>query len=211
MTRSMKDRTLALAGIFQAAGLVQTTARFGNADIAAVRASLASALLIDADSVEQIFGGISGVVVGLHTLIERLDRSSQTRDLEITRYVIGLMHLERKLNSSSEMLEALRNRITAIASQPDGFSDSHADLVTALAQLYQDTISTLTPRIIVRGEPQLLADPAIASQIRALLLAGMRATVLWRQCGGTRFQLLWSRSAILEQARLLLQTTGSAY
>jgi high frequency lysogenization protein len=65
----------------------------------------------------------------------------------------------------------------------------------------------LTPRIMVRGEPRLLADPSIASQIRALLLAGLRATVLWRQCGGTRLQLLWSRRPILEQARLLLQTT----
>jgi high frequency lysogenization protein len=210
MSQPMKDRTLALAGIFQAAGLVQTTARFGNADIAAMRASLESVFLIDADSVEQIFGGISGVTAGLQTLIERLDRSSQTRDPEVTRYVIGLMHLERRLMRRSEMLEALRNRLTVIASQADPFPDSQADLITALAQLYQDTISTLRPRIIVRGEPHLLADAAIASQIRALLLAGMRATVLWRQCGGSRFQLLWSRSLILEQARLLLQTAGSA-
>jgi high frequency lysogenization protein len=211
MIHSIKDRTLALAGIFQAAGLVQTTARFGNADVAAVRASLESVLRVDADSVEQVFGGMSGVVAGLRILIERLDRSSRTRDLEVTRYVIGLMHLERKLLRRPEMLEALGKGISAIASQTHAFSDAQADLATALGQLYQDTLSTVTPRIIVHGEPKLLADPVIASQIRALLLAGIRATVLWRQCGGTRFQLLWSRSTILEQARVLLQTAGSAY
>ena len=207
MSDSLEDRTLALAGLFQAAGLVQTTARFGNADIAALRASLRSVLFIDADSVEQIFGGVAGVVAGLHTLIEGLDRSSQPRDLEVTGYVIGLMHLERKLAHRAEMRETLGQGIGTIASQTHDGSDSQADLITALAQLYQNTISTLTPRIMVRGEPRLLADPAIASQIRALLLAGLRATVLWRQCGGARLQLLWSRRPILEQARLLLQTT----
>jgi high frequency lysogenization protein len=41
--------------------------------------------------------------------------------------------------------------------------------------------------------------------IRALLLGGMRAAVLWRQCGGNRLQLLLRRKALLRACRELLE------
>ena len=63
------------------------------------------------------------------------------------------------------------------------------------------TVSTLGPRIIVRGDPALLARPESANRIRALLLAGIRAAVLWRQCGGTRVGLILGRRRLLEAAR----------
>ena len=46
---------------------------------------------------------------------------------------------------------------------------------------------------MVSGEPHHLSDPKNANKIRALLLAGMRSAVLWRQLGGNRLQLLLAR------------------
>jgi high frequency lysogenization protein len=37
------------------------------------------------------------------------------------------------------------------------------------------------------------------------LLAGIRSAVLWRQLGGTRFQLLFSRKRIVSDAEELLE------
>ncbi|MEH6454630.1 MAG: DUF489 family protein, partial [Psychromonas sp.] len=42
-------------------------------------------------------------------------------------------------------------------------------------------------------------------KIRALLLAGVRAAVLWRQIGGKRRQLIFSRKAMLHQTKQNLQ------
>jgi len=37
-----------------------------------------------------------------------------------------------------------------------------------------------------------------------LLLAGIRATLLWRQCGGSRWKLLFFRKKIQDEAKFLL-------
>lgn len=206
MAHTLTDRTLSLAGVFQAATLVQTSARFGNADIAALAASLNSVLFVDADDVAQVFNGPAGVSTGLHALTERLGSSTKSRDLEVTRYVIAMMHLERKFVRDPRMAERVRRGIADIKANPQSASVRGGTLVSDLAQLYQDTLSNLTPRIIVHGEPTLLANPAIASQARALLFAGIRAVVLWRQCGGGRLQLLFTRKQIVNEAKRLLNT-----
>ena len=77
-----------------------------------------------------------------------------------------------------------------------------------LARLYQRHISPAPPPILVKGEPLYLQNPTIADDIRACLLAGLRAVVLWRQCGGKRWQVLLGRRRLADTARSLLQGTG---
>ena len=57
---------------------------------------------------------------------------------------------------------------------------------------------------MVRGEPEYLSQAGNANRIRALLLSGIRAAVLWRQLGGNRLRLLFSRSRIVRCAHGLL-------
>jgi high frequency lysogenization protein len=206
------DRTLALAGIFQAARLTQQLAREGRCDPAAFRASLQSILRIDAPDTMSVFGGIGGVAEGLEVLGERLGSGHAPLDYELARYVINLMQLERALAKQPDMLEAIRRGIEAAESQmkffgndeePDGV---HPRLVEKLAELYSQTLSTLSPRILVNGEHGYLANPLIAAKVRAALLAGIRAAVLWRQLGGQRWQLLFMRSRIIGAARFLRES-----
>jgi len=51
--------------------------------------------------------------------------------------------------------------------------------------------------VLVKGNSQTLAQPDTAALVRALLLAGTRSAVLWRQCGGSRWRLLFERRALL--------------
>ncbi|MCW9047867.1 MAG: DUF489 family protein, partial [Gammaproteobacteria bacterium] len=44
-----------------------------------------------------------------------------------------------------------------------------------------------------------------ANKVRALLFAAVRSAVLWRQCGGSRWQLLLSRKKYIESAARLLK------
>ena len=50
-----------------------------------------------------------------------------------------------------------------------------------------------------------LIGALIAAKVRATLLAGIRSAVLWRQSGGNRWQLIFGRRKIIEQAGRLLK------
>jgi high frequency lysogenization protein len=59
---------------------------------------------------------------------------------------------------------------------------------------------------MVAGEQRHLSDPENADRIRAVLLAGIRSAVLWRQCGGVRWKLLFHRGRLQQEARRLLKS-----
>jgi high frequency lysogenization protein len=75
-----------------------------------------------------------------------------------------------------------------------------------IADLYQETISTMGPRIMVQGNPDYLQMADNSARIRALLMAGIRACVLWRQAGGNRFNLLFGRKGLASETRRLLES-----
>ena len=211
MAGSFHDQVLALAGIFQSACLVQQLAREGHTDSAALRASIQSILALDAPDVETIYGSARGVHLGLELLHTKLTGKTKSADMEMARYVVALVQLENSLRRRPTMLDDIRQGIDTARAQMKFFeSDAPADgvhplLMEKLAQLYSQTISTLTPRIMVSGEHGHLSNPAIAAKVRAALLAGIRSAVLWRQLGGRRWQLLFSRGKIARTAAELLE------
>ncbi len=66
------------------------------------------------------------------------------------------------------------------------------------AAVRTDTISHLKPRVMVQGNPHYLGQAGVVAEIRALLLAAVRAAVLWRQLGGSYWDFLFSRKAMIE-------------
>jgi high frequency lysogenization protein len=203
MIHSKYDQTLALAGIYQAASLVKQIANTGKANTAHIESSLETLFRFDAESVEQVYGSIAGVSHGIKILHQHLvDRSS--RDLEVTKYALSLIMLEKKLSDTPAMLDEISERLNKIESQFDFFSLSHENTFAKLGQIYKDTISTLGPKIIVTGEQPYLSSESNASKVRALLLAGIRSAVLWRQCGGSRWQFLFGRKAYITECENIL-------
>ena len=57
---------------------------------------------------------------------------------------------------------------------------------------------------MVNGEQNFVSNATNANKIRALLLAAIRSAVLWRQCGGTRWQMLFQRKAILAETQKIV-------
>lgn len=203
--RTDNERLIALAGIYQAAYLTQQVARRGMADTEALEASIYSLFQTDAESVAAVYGGPEGVASGLQHLCNQLASLNQ-KDIEITRYVLSLIQLERKLSNNREMLQHIGDGIKTVSGRLDHFSMLHENIMTQLANLYAETISTLQPRIMVNGEPAHLENSDNTNKIRALLLSGIRAAMLWRQCGGTRLQVLLGRRRLLRQAHELLDS-----
>jgi len=212
MNTPLMDQTLALAAIFQAARLTQQLARDGRCEGAAFGTSVRSILKINAPGTEEIYGGVAGVVLGLRILRDKLTGKTEANDVEIARYVISLIHLANQLRQREPMQEEIRRGIETAESQMKFFEAGvesetvHPKLVEKLAELYTQTISTLSPRIIVNGEQGHLANLQVAAKVRAALLAGIRSAFLWRQLGGNRWQLLFSRRKITAEAERILKT-----
>jgi high frequency lysogenization protein len=211
MNMPYTDRTLALAGLFQAARLAQQLAREGRAEPGAFAASIQSLMLIDAPSTDAVYGGARGVTTGLEQLRSKLTGNTQANDAELARYVIAMIHLEGQLRRQTDMQEVIRRGIEAAREQMKFFEATendetvHPRLVEKLAELYTQTISTLSPRIMVNGEHGHLSNPLIAAKVRAVLFAGIRAAFLWHQLGGNRWQLLFSRRKIAVEAGNILE------
>lgn len=200
------NRALAFAGMLQALQLVQQVAHGKPRDLDSVQASLRSILALDADTVDGVYGGIEGVRAGLRLLKPQLLGGAGRPDQELNRYLVVLLHLERKLSKRADLLERLRIGIEHTRRQLEHFDITHASVVAGLADTYTDTVSTLNPRIMINGDPERLRDSTVANQIRALLLAAMRSAVLWRQCGGTRLGLLFGRRRLVQVADKLLRS-----
>lgn len=204
-----RDRTLAIAGVFQAAHLVHELAHHGRCDSESARHSTDSLFEFDPETVEAVYGGLEGVETGLRVLLAQLEEPAQ-RNLEVTRYVIALIHHGNKLLQDRQRFEALGHDLEELAEKSSLFGTEGFSRNAQLAHLYQQYISPVEPKIMVRGEPMYLQNPQIAEQIRGLLLAGIRAAVMWRQCHGRRWHLLIRRRRTAEIIRELLDTLPSA-
>jgi len=198
-----EGRVIALAGLFQALALVRALATRGSCDAAAARHSTASVFRIDADSPIDVFGGIGNLRLGLETLVAQLGEGGK-RDLALTRMAIQVLRLERTLNRHSETLRALRTGLGGMRGLAGQVESAQADASARLAELYAQTMSRLQPRIMVEGNPTYLQQTVQVNQIRALLLAAVRAAVLWRQLGGSQLRLLFRRRQYAMLARGLL-------
>ncbi|MCB1735487.1 MAG: high frequency lysogenization protein HflD [Gammaproteobacteria bacterium] len=203
---TLEHRTLALAGIYQAASLVDQIARRGDTVESEMATLIGSVFRQESESVVAIYAGDNlpahvALQRGLRTMLEAI---STGKHREITRYAMTLVQLEGKLGKHVSLLDRIGSGISDSADQVRYFGMTHENVLARLADLYVNTISTLSPRINVFGEPVHLENVRNKNAIRALLLAGMRSAVLWRQCGGSRWRLLFERRALINTATAML-------
>ena len=200
MNEQLINRTMAFAGILQAIAQVQHLARHGELDNAELAASLNTILVTNPDNTPDVYQDKIVLQKGYKLILNQLGDSSQ-KDVEITRYLVGVLALERKLVRSNSGLGMLAERINQVNRQLHHFAITDEQVVANLASIYSDIISNLGPKIQISGNPVCLQRPIIQQKIRALLLAAMRSAVLWRQLGGKRRHLVFARKAIVDTAK----------
>lgn len=205
MESNTQNRAIALAAIFQCVDGVIQIAQKGQVDQALFKTCINSVLENNADSAVGLYGSLNNLKTGLKSMLYQLGSGQLTpdgkqKDMEATRYVLGLLHLEKKLHNNPAAFKELLTGIEDTQKKLEFFDANHENIVSALADLYANKISTIGPKIMVKGEQSHLANPKNASKIRALLLAGIRAAVLWRQAGGNRWKLLLERGKLQRQA-----------
>ena len=205
---AMQDRIIALSAVIQAAKLVQNIALKGQADQADMLPLLNSLVMDSAPSTEALYGGIGQLKTGIKELNSQLSKQQDRQEMSVLRYVIAVLHLEQQLAKQPEMLATINQLIEQVPTQIEYFGSITAPQVIArFADIYQRTISELSPRIQVQGDPTFLQQADNVNKVRALLLSAIRAAMVWRQKGGRRWHFLFQSRKILNTAEALYSAT----
>jgi high frequency lysogenization protein len=195
--------------------MVQQIARTGMYEQGAFEASIKSIFTLDSATPEGAYEGIDNIGYGARVLLNQLgpkkpdSADARTKEIEVTKYVIGVLVLERKLIKRNDLLNIITKGVEKATAQLEHFPITHDNVIANLADIYTQTISTLQPRIMVNGEQNFVSNTNNANKIRALLLSAIRSAVLWRQCGGTRWQMLFNRKSILTETQKILDEISS--
>ena len=205
MSHSPHDQTIALAAIIQSAYLVDKIATTGSAPDEQIAPLLNSLFAFDADSASDIYGGLANIQPGLELISTIIIGGAAAGQSAPIRYALGILFLQSKLNKEPELATILSDRLQHTATKKEYFSNNTNDIAHSVAAIYQDTISTFNYRLRINGEAKYLQVNQNADMIRALLLAGVRAAVLWRQSGGRRWQLFFGRKRLARSVKELLE------
>ena len=209
MESNTKNRAIALAALFQCIDGVNQIANTGKVDDILYDTCIDSILKENASDAIDLYGSLENLKIGFTSMLYQLGSGQLTpdgkpKDLEATRYALGLLHLEKKLHNNPAVFKDVIKGIQDTQKKLEFFDKEHENITASLANIYANTISNIGPKIMVKGDQTHLANPKNASKIRALLLAGIRAALLWRQAGGNRWKLLLERGKLQKQADTFL-------
>ncbi|HIP08071.1 MAG TPA: DUF489 family protein [Mariprofundaceae bacterium] len=119
----------------------------------------------------------------------------------------ALIALEKKLAKQPRHLEHIAQGLQRVERQIKYFNDPyHGNIISAIAQLYGETVSQMTPQVIVRGKTEHLT-PANKEKIRCLLFSGIRAAWIWRINDGNTFRLIFGRKKLIRELENICLTS----
>lgn len=200
LERSQRSQTIALSAICQSAQIIQQLAKGQDYDKANFATLISGIMITSPQTVFDVYPEMEDVTNGCDLLIHQLSGQTTTKDVEVTRYIAGIMALSKRLLRSSSALERLSVSLDNIERRLEHFELTSPSVVQNFADTYREVISPLGQKIQVVGNPEILKHPDVQNKVRALLLAGVRAAVLWRQLGGQRRQFIFNRQRILQDA-----------
>ncbi|GAA0288395.1 high frequency lysogenization protein HflD [Psychrosphaera haliotis] len=196
----MRNQTIAMAALCEAALLIQQVSKGQAFDSQAVATLVGGIMNTAPENVDQVYPNLASLKQGSYLLVHQLSGQATSKDVEVTRYLAGMMSLSKKLLNNQTALTGLSTSLKEVERRLEHFDITDSSIIGNFADIYSKNISPIGQKIKVIGTPQNLKQPIIQNQVRALLLAGVRAAVLWRQMGGKRRQFIFSRNKILKSA-----------
>ena len=148
---TMEQQVVALAGVAQAARIVDQISKTGTYPLEFLEPSIHSLFKFDTDSVEEIFGGLPGAKLGLQNLSAMLANRQGEESRDVVRYVFNILYLERKFSGNNEMMSVVRSRLEHASYNAEHFAGHVDDVCHSVSGIYQDTLSRLKFRIKVNG------------------------------------------------------------
>ena len=220
-----QNRALALAGVFQATQLTHMTAITGQQSIGEtgnfyfeqlIKASLNIRPALNTSSQTlDFFNQLGDIALGLKTLESSINQPfSTTPKSKIPKmpsaklpmsYAMALLQLEKKVYGNPEYVAIIEKSQQKILRQLSFFDNNymHPSIIANLAQAYVDTAGQINPRILVRGNAESFKDPNHTNRIRASLFTGLQLAHLWRQLGGSSWNMIFSKRKLLQDIQTL--------
>jgi len=195
--------TIALAGIVQAISLVRELAQTGKINEDAFQASVQSIFATHPENTAHVYGDLMHLQLGLEQLAQLFSPKSATSRLMI-RQILSVLRLQKKISRSSKAIDLLTQRVQQAKKQAEYFSMTHTNVLANLGDTYLNLINTFHFRFFIMGNQRFLGIRENVDKIRTLLLAAIRAAVLWRQNGGSRLQFIFSSKQIKASIEKLL-------
>ncbi len=201
-----RDQMLALAGVMQAAQQVNRIARTGEWDDAVLNTAILSLFETEPRTVEDVFGGRSGISPGLRFLQQFFRRQIAPEDAPMSDYVVVILALAKQVLKRDDLFTTIANRIGRLKPRYPEPKFDDDELINDLATLYVDTLGSLPIRAHIKGHQLYLTQDRLVKRIRTLLFAGIRSAILWRQVGGSQFKLVLTNRR--RMARLIDKILG---
>lgn len=193
MNSRLQEQSLALAGVAQFALYAHELATEGHDRPARMDIARRIILHTGTDEVMTLYGDLSTVNDGMAFLKGQLrGRNAEPQTARVAQYMGQLLRLAGRLrrdNNAQQQLWGVIERAQLVDTD---------DVDIILADGYQTVISPMKPRIMLRGQPGYLENPALQARARTLLMAGIRCGYAWRQYGGHFTTLLLRRKTLLQ-------------
>lgn len=215
MASNIFCETIALAALFQSAVQIQAIARYGTVNEHAIAPLMRALIITDPDEVTDVYDP-QRLTPGLNNLISCLSTrdSESPAKAELKKIASNMMLLENNLNKQkvvfdklSNQVDNLRLEVLRLHSDYETANDNiilDYDIIKKYSKIYSDLISPNFPKLIIYGEEQFLRRTELQEMIRALLLAGIRACVLWYQVGGRSYSFRFKTKEFIAGAQSIL-------
>ncbi len=215
MANNIYSETLALAALFQSAAQIQRVARTGSVDEHTIAPLMRALVITEPDAIEDIYNP-KRLESGLNQLLTSLypKEAAQPKNAELIKIAFSILGLVSNLEKQDMIYSQLDREVDSLRSNvllmhPDYETEEDNilmdyDVIKLYSGIYSNLISPNFPKLIIYGEEHYLRRTELQEMIRALLLSGIRASILWHQVGGKRYSLMFRYKDIIECARNVL-------
>lgn len=193
---NFSHQVLALAASCQALYFASHIALTGEYEESACRVLLDAIYALDTPSTTVLYPA-DQLPIGLQWLSALLSKRHRlsVNQQSMLKYLLRLNALAKKIQQDKALNKALHQRLHQAVMQRPFFEAEPDRALTQLSQLYLWLAQRVKSEFRMLGQAKYLHNHQHVNHIRALLLAALRAIVLWRQLGGNLWQLWWQRQA----------------
>lgn len=203
--KSIHAQVIAFASILQSLQAVDDLANKGTCNTFTLETCLDSLLQTKVTNMDLIYPNLLGLKPGLILLNHQMSESFNKDDLQIAKYLTSILHLAKKLPNYPDYSAVIQTGIIKAAELKDDYPVTHENMQARLAGIYSDSISLIPPKLLIKGDQGVLQNVTTVNKIRALLLSALRNALLWKQFGGSKWALLFSRKKYYVEVQALLK------
>ena len=196
LTKISDDYIMALSALIQSAFFVEKIATSSKEIDNDVKILLESIYKTETFSAENIYGHKRNLSIGQNVLKNILNGNNEIYLMNTQKYALSIILIQKNISKIKDLQDLIRKKIDNY-NENSMMATNFEDLISYSERIYTEYIAIIRPRVIISGKKEFLE--ANSSLIRALLLSGIRAAFLWHYHGGSKWQLMFRRSEILNK------------